>query len=351
MRHPLILLVLAACTEAPPAADPSPTEIARRAPIPTQRPAIVPVQYAVPPPSQPPSSRPPPSRPPPRQKITRGPAGAKRVGTGDYWFGTGPGYVYSCQNDELRTWPKAGGGEFSHGPCHGAFQFLGDDSGTYFCDSDGVKRIPDQGDPELVTGNAKGCILDAIDDKFVYYVVPGFEGVKDPGLYRVAKRGGDPSKLHATRKGEQIFVVLDGEDLWMGAWGAGTISKMPKAGGTLTTVVTGQRGIVDLQIDGDSLYWYPENAGEIRKRAKRGGPISVVAKGLSIEPMLVHDGHVFWFVGVRNNAQTLMHLAPKATEPKVLASGLMSPSLVIDDEGVFFQEFGTAGIYMLPLPD
>lgn len=42
---------------------------------------------------------------------------------------------------------------------------------------------------------------------------------------------------------------------------------------------------------------------------------------------------------------------PKAAEPKVLASGVMSPSLVIDDEGVFFQEFGTAGIYMLPLPD
>ncbi len=357
MRGPLLLVALASCStprEAPPRVDddsaparawsaPLPIENAT-IPRPSPVPGVMTVQYAAPPPARTPGA--------PRSKPgARGPGGAKRIGTGDYWFGTGPGYVYSCQGEVLRTWPKGGGDELSRGPCHGAFSYLGDDSGTYFCDSDGVKRIPEQGDPELLTAEAKGCILDAIDDRFAYYVVPGFVGVKNPGLYRIAKRGGEPTKLYASRKGEQIFIALDGDQLWMGAWGAGTISRMPKAGGTLTTVITGQRGIVNLQVDGQSLYWYPESTGEIRRRAKRGGPIEVVAKGLDQEPILVHDGHLFWFAGSAGKTQTLMQLAPNAAAPKVLVSGLMSPSLTIDDEGIFFQEFGKQGIYMLPLPE
>lgn len=298
----------------------------------------------------------PPDKPPaPKQErradMPRGPGGSLRVGSGDYWFGTGPGYVYSCQRDVLRTWSKRGGSEFSHGPCHGAFSYLGDESGTYFCDSDGVKRIPDQGDPQMIIGGpAKGCILDAIDDEFVYYVIPGFEGVKDPGLYRVAKIGGAPAKLLATKRGEQIVAVVDGDELWVSTWKAGTISRMPKSGGPPRTVVTGQKGIVNLQVDGDALYWYPETAGEIRTRKKSGGAITVIAKGLSTEPIRTRAGHLWWFERERGDRQALMHLAPNAKTPEVLVRGLHSPSLVIDDEGIYFQEFGTEGIYRLPLP-
>lgn len=298
----------------------------------------------------------PPNKPPaPKQERRaqpeRGPGGSVRVGTGDYWFGTGPGYVYSCQRDVLRTWPKTGGREFSHGPCRGAFRYQGDGSGTYFCDSDGVKRIPEQGDPQMITGGAaKGCILDAIDDEFVYYIVPGFEGVKEPGLYRVAKIGGAPTKLLATKRGEQIVAVIDGDELWVSAWKAGTISRMPKAGGPLTTVVTGQKDIVNLQVDGDALYWYPETAGEIRKRKKSGGAITVVARGLTREPLRARAGHLFWVTGSRERGEMLMHLAPDSKKPEVLVRGLESPSLVVDDEGLYFQEFGKGGIYMLPLP-
>jgi hypothetical protein len=188
-------------------------------------------------------------------------------------FATAPGVVYYCgSNDVMFAQSKIGGAPVSVGECPGdPFDMEADAQGVAFCnDTDRqLMRITagsDNGTP-VVTDGLEGCILMAVDGKWAYFVVPGFEGIEKPGLYRVLRSGGTPEKIHATRPKEQFLIAVDDEAVWIGAWAAGTISKLGKTPGSKArTIVTGQKGIVDVEVDATYLYWYAEGTGEVRRR-------------------------------------------------------------------------------------
>ena len=60
--------------------------------------------------------------------------------------------------------------------------------------------------------------------------------------------------------------------------------------------------------------------------------------------MSTSDGHAYWFEGATETR--LVHLAPGAAKPETLASGLHTPEMRVDSEGVYVAELDREGIFM-----
>jgi len=322
---------------------------------PKAKPASTPVVVAPPTRDQP--EQPPPTQAPPEPERDEPPApppppriaGSVQISdTSAQSFAAAPGVVYYCESGGVWAAPKAGGDPQRVGDCDGAFDFTADAQGVLYCNDHQLLRITagsTQGS-HVVADNVD-CIMSALDGKYAYFVVPGFEGVENPGVYRVARAGGVPEKIYATRPKEQFMLAVDDDALWIGAWSAGTISRLAKTpGAKAKTVVTGQKGIVDLASDGTSLYWYAEGTGEIRRRKKTGGAVEVIGHDIDQEPIDVVDGHAYWFEGKAGEDKRLMHLAPGADKAEQLAAGLKTPSMRADSEGVYVTELDRDGIFM-----
>ena len=259
-------------------------------------------------------------------------------------FAAAPGVVYYCEGKSVIAQPKSGGAPQVVGDCDGAFDFVADAEGAFYCDQHHLMRITAGTQGSHVVADAE-CIMSTLDAKYAYFSVPGFEGIENPGVYRVARAGGTPEKIHATRPKEQFMIANDGDSLWIGAWAAGTISKLAKTpNATARAVVTDQKGIVTMAVDATYVYWHSESTKEVRRRKKTGGAIEVVGHDVDQEPVLAVDGHVYWFEG--GETERLVHLAPGAEKPVTLASGLHNPSLRVDAEGAYISELDRDGIFM-----
>jgi len=315
-----------------------PTPVVHEQPRPT-------VDEPKPVPDQPPPREPEPApEPPPPPRI----AGATQISDAEtQHFATGPGVIYYCEAGGVMAQPKTGGPPKRIGDCESAFDFMADAQGVFYCDGERLMRISAGTEGSHAVAEGIDCILSALDAKYAYFVVPGFEGNENPGVYRVVRTGGTPERIHATRPKEQFALAVDNDVVWISAWSAGTISKLAKTpNAKARTVVTGQKGIVDFGIDATSLYWYAEGTGEVRRRKKTGGAIEVIGHDVDQEPIAVVDGHAYWFEGGPGQDKRLMHLAPGGGKAEQLAAGLHVPTLRADAEGVYISELDRDGIFM-----
>lgn len=308
-----------------------------------------PVVVVTPPPTpdQPPPPSPPTPEPPPPPRI----AGSVQVSDAQVtWFATAPGVLYYCDHGGMYAQKKSGDAPENVGECGTAFDELADAQGVVFCDGGGrlMRITAGTSGSHVIAEGLEECILGALDGKYAYFVVPGYDSIENPGVYRVLRTGGTPEKIYATRPKEQFMLAVDDDSLYIGAWAAGTIAKLGKTPGSKArTLVTGQKGIVDLEIDSASLYWYAEGTGEVRRRKKAGGPIEVIGHDVDQEPIVVTtDGHAYWFEGKAGEDKRLVHLAPGAEKAEQIASGLKTPSLRADTEGAYVTELDRDGIFM-----
>jgi hypothetical protein len=265
---------------------------------------------------------------------------------GPQWFAVAPGVVYTCRYGDLVKHAKDGSGEQVVGSCGGAFDLTADSLGVVFCEDSKVQRVTAGTTGTKVIADDVDCIMMAVDAKYAYYVVSGHEDNHDPGVYRVARDGGgSPERIFSTRPKEQFGVVVDDQAVWISAWSGGAIYKLAKTpGAKARAVITGQKGLVDFGVDAKYLYWHAEGSGEIRRRAKSGGKIEVIGHDVHVEALAVVDGHAYWFEG--KEEKRLVHLAPGATQPETLATGLRQPSLRADAEGVYITELDRDGLFM-----
>jgi hypothetical protein len=250
---------------APTSVTPSPQVAVSPPEAPTPRPPV---------PTPPPETTPPPPPPPPAPPRI---AGSIQISDAMVsHFAVAPGVLYYCDGHSVMAQPKSGGAPQSVGDCEGSFDLVADAQGVFYCSDHHLMRITAGTQGSHVVADVD-CIMDVLDAKYAYFVIPGFEGVENPGVYRVARVGGTPERIHTTRPSEQFMLAVDDDALWIGAWSAGTISKLAKTPhATARTVVTGQKGIVSLAMDATYLYWYSENTTEIRRRKKTGGAVEVV---------------------------------------------------------------------------
>ena len=55
---------------------------------------------------------------------------------------------------------------------------------------------------------------------------------------------------------------------------------------------------------------------------------------------------MYWFEGAAAEDKRLVHLAPGAAKPEMIASNLHTPSLRVDSEGAYISELDRSGVFM-----
>jgi hypothetical protein len=271
------------------------------------------------------------------------------------WFGVAPGYVYWCENGKVRGIPKrAGDDEIVIGACDGAFQFVGDLQGVYYCGRNGLFRGRPGSTTSTQVAAAPSCILGDLDNTDVYFIVPAFKGIEDPGLYKAARSGGDAVRILSTPTGEEMLFALDGDDIWVSRFFAGTVTKMTKAGKSPVTVITGQSHIAGVGVDAKYIYWMNQVGDEVRRRLKTGGPIETVGTHAD-GTLVVHKSGAYWIEGKVTSVPgpdrataKLMRLAPGAKQAEAMVSDLAAPRFEVDDDGVYYVQDDAPGVTFIP---
>lgn len=90
-------------------------------------------------------------------------------------------------------------------------------------------------------------------------------------------------------------LALDADYVYVSAFDHGTISRVPKAGGPVETIATGQVGVYAIVLAGDDVYWTNYDAGTVARAPKAGGP-TVIISANEVHPtgLAVEGGHVYW---------------------------------------------------------
>jgi hypothetical protein len=123
----------------------------------------------------------------------------------------------------------------------------------------------------------------------------------------------------ATGLSSPTAIALDATSVyWLDD--AGTVSKVPKAGGAVTVLASGLVGPRDLAVDATSVYWTEQQGGTVRKVGIDGGTVSLLASGLaSPDGIAVDASSVYWAdasgvkkMGLGGGAATLL----SATDPR-----------------------------------
>jgi hypothetical protein len=257
-------------------------------------------------------------------------------------FATGPGVLYYCEGHDMMRVRKDGTGDAERvGDCDQSHDLVADANGLFYCSDDKIMRVT-AGTSESHVVAEMECIMSALDERYAYFSRPGFEGVPDPGVYRVERSGGTPERFHQRAK-EQFLIETDAEAVWIGGYFLGQIYRYPKGSTTGKLVLTGQKNLEDFGITSTHLYWFVEDAAELRRRKKAGGAIEVVAKNV-LYPIEVVDNHVYWLERT-GDTWKLMHLAPNVVDSEELAAGLRMPTIHADSEGVYVAELDRPGVF------
>lgn len=314
-----------------------------------KKPAVQqPVSNQPTPPEPTPEVKPPPSEiaPTPVEPEPQPPriAGSLQISdTSVRYFATGPGVLYYCEGSDMMREHKDGTGAPERiGDCDQSHDLVADANGLYYCADDRIMRVTAGTNESHVVAEME-CIMSALDARYAYFVRPGFEGIPDPGVYRVDRAGGTPERFHQRAK-EQFGVVTDDDSVWVTGYFLGQVTRFPKGGGAGKLVLTGQKNLEDFGVTTTHMYWFVEDAAELRRRKKTGGPIEVVAKQV-MYPIAVVDNHVYWFERTDGTNAKLLHLAPNVQDKEELASGLRMPSMKADSEGVYINELDRPGIF------
>jgi hypothetical protein len=114
-------------------------------------------------------------------------------------------------------------------------------------------------------------------------------------------------------------LALDADYVYVSAFDHGTISRVPKAGGPVETIATGQVGAYAIALAGDDVYWTNYDAGVVARAPKAGGP-TVIISASEVHPtgLAVEGGHVYWTA----RAVALVHLAGGARRDDGRAAGV-----------------------------
>jgi len=187
----------------------------------------------------------------------------------------------------------------------------------------------------------------AVDDKFVYWSVPG-------RIFRVPKAGGESEMIVSDAPGKPDEMVLDDENIYWLVWGGSGSQSMPvlfakKTGGSTQTLATGQEGYSGLCVDRDFVYWVATTG--IRKAAKTGGPDTLVYRNPSRGPMsgMVQDSANLFYAQMDNrNDWVLMKISKQGGEATKLAPSVSEVmQFVADENSVYYFDGETASTFAL----
>ncbi|MCK9423782.1 MAG: DUF5050 domain-containing protein [Bacteroidales bacterium] len=155
----------------------------------------------------------------------------------------------------------------------------------------------------------------AVDETFVYF----YDDLNH--IKTVPVNGGAVTTIGT---GTPEAYALYGSDIYWIEYGSGTVKKMPKSGGTVTTLATGSNSPSNLAVDGTSVFWIEfNNPGRVMKVPVGGGTSTIVSNEANTIGVAVDNTNVYWAVSVYIN-QGKIQKAPSGGSPAFNLSGTIT---------------------------
>lgn len=191
---------------------------------------------------------------------------------------------------------------------HGSYPFEIAPDGAVFAVSKGG------GEPAVLAEGQWAPMAARVDDSGVYVTTSAPPEPPDTGSGRITKWSKDGADMKVlVTGGLPGSLALDGADLyWSGHAYGGTLNVVPVNGGTsvsLTGEPTTEWDAVEIAVDSEDIYWLDADSGVVRAMPKSGGDIRVIASGQD-QPfgLAVDDTCVYW---VNTGSHVLMAAAKR----------------------------------------
>jgi len=163
--------------------------------------------------------------------------------------------------------------------------------------------------------------------------------VSDLTLRKLPPAGGPPIDVGPV-DGETM--ALDATHAYFAGGIRGTILKLPKQGGSLETIVTGEKEPTSIAVDSSGVYWGnwssydmgPVADGSIARSGVDGSTVTLLAESLLYVRGIALDAENVYFVSASD--EQLYRLPKSGGTPVVIATGLYDPSgPVLDADGIY----------------
>jgi hypothetical protein len=222
-----------------------------------------------------------------------------------------------------------------------------------------IYRIPKTGGDEVVLVH-QGCADDLVVADGQLYWTAGGEYEYAGGVFTMPVTGGTPLQLTASSAHR---LAIDATNLYWtsgqpGDGGSGQVSQMPRGGGNILTLSSGELGREGIAIDTTSVYWTEPNGdsfenGEIVK-APIGGTGSddvVLAEGFGPDVggapyyIAVRGGMVYW---TGANTISSAPIGGGGGAADVIASGdWIQSAIAVDDARVYWNDGFTGRLFAM----
>jgi hypothetical protein len=199
-------------------------------------------------------------------------------------------------------------------------------------DGSGAGGPTSAGRGTVLTENEELVVELAADGEHVFWV-------SDQLLRKLPAAGGAPIEV-GTVDGETM--ALDGTHAYFAGGGRGTITKLSKEGGSLETIVTGEKEPTSIAVDSSGVYWgnwssyamAPVADGSIARSAVDGSSVTELAASLIYVLGIALDADNIYFTSASDGQ--LYRIPKSGGTPVAIATGLNDPSgPVVDADGIY----------------
>jgi len=206
-----------------------------------------------------------------------------------------------------------------------------------------VKSVSLSGGPVTTISEDKGPLALTLDATSVYW--GGYGGVAKAPL-----EGGSPTVLIAESGSTQSIwgVAVDAEFVYWTDSIAGTLQKVPLAGGPATVVCSLEGGASALAIQGKNLYWL-DNAN-LWKVPVGGGAPELIAAGADNDvgyDLAVDETNAYWTTWKGQ----VFRMPLDGGEPRGMAHGSAPQEIAVDAEYIYWTDFLEGTIQRKPIAD
>jgi hypothetical protein len=165
--------------------------------------------------------------------------------------------------------------------------------------------------------------------------------ISDQLLRKIPAAGGAPIEVGAV-DGETM--ALDATHAYLAGGIRGTVTKLSKQGGSVETIVTGEKEPTSIAVDSSGVYWgnwssydmAPVADGSIARSAVDGSNVTPLAESLVYVRGIALDADSVYFVSASD--EQLYRLPKSGGTPVVIATGLYDPSgPVLDADGIYLR--------------